>query len=138
MDVADTEKRTTVNVVQISGNLTHDPELKWLGSGDRQFPIATLNVAVENGYGRWNRDTGKTEIDSGFYRVEVPGDHGVDVVDAARKGDRVHVIGSLSQFTGGKEGNERTHTQIRAEVVTVMQRGNRQPPPTQPVVVEPF
>lgn len=109
-----------VNRVEVSGRLTRDPEVKYLG--EYRFPVASLNIAVDDGVGRWNRETKKTEYGSGFYQVEVVGQYGEFVANWASRGDEVYVVGSLSQFsTGGRDGGEtKTHTRIKATVVQVL------------------
>lgn len=118
-----------MNEVKVSGNLTRDPELRYLGSGDRRFPVTTLNVAVLEADGRWDRETGDTQVKTSFLRVEVRGDHAVQVTDEARKGDKVVVFGSLSQYTSGPDGKKQTHTQITAEYVAVIPRQRVDVPP---------
>ena len=109
-----------MNRVEISGRLSRDPDLRMVGNG---FPICGLNVAVEDAEGRWNRDTKKTEVDSGFYQVEIIGDYGKWLAETLSRGDRVHVVGSLSQWrmrpkNEGEEGD--TKTRIKATVVTLL------------------
>jgi single-stranded DNA-binding protein len=77
-------------------------------------------VAVDDGEGRFNRDTKKVEYDSGFYQVEVVGQYGQAAANALKRGDHVYVLGSLSQWVmqASGEGKEsQTKTRIRATVV---------------------
>jgi single-stranded DNA-binding protein len=128
-----------VNIVQIAGRLSRDPDLRYVG---QNFPICNLNVAVEDAEGRWNRETKKYEVESGFYQVEVLGDYGAYLSRIVAKGDRVHVLGSLSQWrTQPREGREsETKTRIRGTVVTLLDapREPRQPiqPPMDPIITE--
>ena len=107
-----------MNRVEISGRLTRDPEIKYVG--DARFPILSLNVAVDNGNGRFNRETRKTEYESGFYQVEVVGAYAERLLQHLNKGDEIYALGSLSQFTTQpkSEGESKTHTRIKAVVVT--------------------
>ena len=119
-----------MNVVEVTGRLTRDPELRRFGASN--FPIATLNLGVENGEGRWNRDTQVSEVESGFYKVEVKGQLAEQVAADARKGDELYVKGSLSQFTAGKDEARETKTQIAAKVVMVLSRSYRASLPEDP------
>lgn len=127
-----------MNRVEISGRLTRDPEVRFVGQSD--YPICTLNVAVDDDDSRWDRETQKRVVGSGFYRVEVPGEYGRAVHASAQKGDEVHVVGSLTQFQVGRRDSEEkeTKTQVKAKVVTVLSgRGVRTDvvtPPSAPPV----
>lgn len=127
-----------MNRVEISGKLTRDPEVRYLG--DTRFPVASMNVAVDNGSGRWNRETRKNEYESGFYQVEVVGRYGESLVNQLSRGDEVYVVGSLSQFTRqGKDGGESTsHTRIKGVMVIpltgVGMAGGGIAPPSAPLV----
>jgi single-strand DNA-binding protein len=109
-----------MNRVEISGRLTRDPEIRYLGGS--RFPVVSLNVGVDDGEGRWNAETRMVELRSGFYKVEVAGQLAEWLQTQVGKGDEVYVVGSLNQFTiQGRDGKEgQTRTQIRAKVVTVL------------------
>ena len=106
-----------MNRVEISGRLTRDPEVRYLGN--TRFPVLTMNVAVDDGSGRYNRESRKSEYGSGFYQVEVAGVYGESLGRMVSRGDEVYVVGSLSQFTTQPkgEGESKTHTRIRAVMV---------------------
>lgn len=129
-----------MNRVEISGHLTRDPDLRYVGEN---FPICNLNIAVHDDGGRFNRDTKRTETESGFYQVEVKGDYGAYIQSILERGDEVHVVGSLSQWrTQAREGKEsETKTRITAKVVTALTppRTRRQPiePPVDPLADDP-
>jgi single-stranded DNA-binding protein len=109
-----------MNHVQIAGRLVRDPEVIYVGATN--FPICQINVAVDDGTGRWNRESKKTEYDSGFYQVEVIGDYGVAVSNTLNKGDEVYVVGSLSQWAKKDEqtGEVDRKTRIRATFVQAL------------------
>ncbi len=106
-----------MNRVEVSGRLVRDPEIRFLGKS--RFPMLELNVAVDNAYGRWNRDTRSTEVEAGYYKVEVPGPYGEALHPQLTKGDEVYIVGSLSQwaFESRKTGETQRKTSIRAELV---------------------
>lgn len=104
-----------MNIVEIVGRLVRNPELKRVG--DRGWPILSMNVAVDDATGRWNPDTRKTEIGSGFYQVEAHGPYAEEIVTwGLEQGDRIWMKGSLSQWRGkkddGSEGEARTRLQV--------------------------
>jgi len=120
-----------VNRVEVSGRLTRDPDLRFVG---QDFPICNLNIAVHDDEGRYNRDTKKAEVDSGFYQVEVKGDYGAYIQSILARGDEVHVVGSLSQWrTQARDGREsETKTRITAKVVTPLTSPRQPREPVQP------
>lgn len=125
-----------MNRVEISGRVTREPEVRYVGN--TRFPILGLNVAVDNGTGRWNSETRKTEYESGFYQVEVVGQYGEMVADMVKRGDEVYVVGSLSQFTTQPkgEGESKTHTRIKATLVQPL-TGVRGPAPQRDRIAPP-
>lgn len=104
-----------MNIVEVSGRLTREPEMRFLGQG---FPVLELNVAVDDGFGRWDRETKKTQVGSGFYQAEVFGNYAEELVELLDKGSEVYIKGSLTQWTKEKEdGSKESKTRIRADVV---------------------
>jgi len=104
-----------MNIVEVSGRLTREPEMRFLGQG---FPVLELNVAVDDGFGKWDRETKKTTVGSGFYQVEVFGSYAEELVEVLDKGSELYVKGSLSQWVKeNDEGKKESKTRIRAEVV---------------------
>jgi single-stranded DNA-binding protein len=115
-----------MNVVEISGKLTREPELRHVGV--KEFPILSLNVAVDNAFGRFNPETKKTEVESGFYQVEVKGDYALAFKNLSR-GDAIYVKGSLSQWTmKPKEGETHgeTKTRIAADLLVPLTGSSNQ------------
>lgn len=114
-----------MNIVQVTGRLVRDPELRFVGNG---YPIAELNIAVDDANGRYDKETKKSFVGSGFYQVEIPGNYGELIVEQVEKGDNVHVSGSLTQWVKEKEdGTKESRTRIRADVVTVLKNPNAAP-----------
>lgn len=106
-----------MNIVELSGRLTREPEMRFLGQG---YPVLEMNLAVDDGFGRWNKESKKTEVGSGFYQVEVFGNYAEQLVEDLEKGSEVYVKGSLTQWTKEKEdGTKESKTRIRGEVVVV-------------------
>lgn len=118
-----------MNIVELSGRLTREPEMRFLGQG---FPVLEMNLAVDDGFGRWDRETKKTQVGSGFYQIEVFGNYAEQLVEDLEKGSEVYVKGSLTQWTKDKEdGSKDTKTRIRAEIVIPRGRPRQQAERTQ-------
>ena len=121
-----------MNVVEIVGRLVRDPELKRVG--DRGWPIMSMNVAVDDATGRWNPDTRKTEVGSGFYQVEVHGPYAEQVSTwGLERGDRIWMKGSLSQWRGKKDDDTESEARTRLQVAVMASLNNKKSAQTPPV-----
>jgi single-strand DNA-binding protein len=101
---------TTVTLV---GNVTRDPEMRFLNSG---VGIATFGVAVskrrKNEAGQW--EDGETE----FYDVVAWRELGENVAESITKGQRVVVVGRLSQRSWETDdGQKRSKIEVVADEV---------------------
>lgn len=99
------------NSVTLVGNLTKDPELRFLPTG-RQ--VTSFGLAVARRYqqnGEWVEQTS-------FFNVTVWGDLGENVAGSVTKGSRVIVVGTLEQreYTT-KAGEKRTAVEVIADEV---------------------
>ena len=105
------------NDYKIAGNLTSDPELRFIPSG-----AAVTNFTVANTPRRFNKDTNQWE-DAGetlFMRVNVWRALAENVAETLSKGDRVVVTGRLVQRSyETKEGEKRTVIELEADEVAV-------------------
>jgi single-strand DNA-binding protein len=89
----------------VIGNLTADPELKFINSG---VPVSNFTVAVNDA-----KDQPPSFIDVVAWR-----DLGEHVVNSLTKGTRVLVVGRLQQRTWqDKEGNKRSRIEVVAESI---------------------
>lgn len=80
------------NTITISGNITRDPQLKFLGSGQASIQ---MGVAVNR---RWqNRQTQDWEEKVSFFDVVAYGPMAENVASSIARGDRVVVTGRLEQ-----------------------------------------
>lgn len=77
-----------MNTVQILGNLTRDPELRYTSSGK---PVATFNVAATNTYIDSNNET---KEQTAFINCVAWGKTG-EAVGACKKGERLFVEGRI-------------------------------------------
>jgi single-strand DNA-binding protein len=96
----------------ITGNLTRDPELKFLDSG---MAVARFTVAVSEK--RKDRNGVETEQTS-FFDCDAMGTIAQNVADSLRKGDRVVVTGNFKQRSwDDKDGNKRSVIELKVESV---------------------
>lgn len=110
--------------VQIDGNLTADPELRFTENG---IPVSTFNVAHTPR--RLNRQTNEFE-DAGetlFLRVNVWRAQAENIAASLHKGDAVQVIGRLVQrnWTDKDTGKNRSTIECEAEIVSADLRRQR-------------
>lgn len=101
------------NTVTIIGNVTRDPELRYLSSGTA---LATLGVAVNR---RWrNQQTNEWEEQTSFIDVVCWRDLADNVSESITKGDRVIVQGRLEQRSWEtQDGDKRSKVEIVADEV---------------------
>ena len=89
--------------IAITGNLTADPELKFLASG---IPVASFTVAVSK---RVKSDDGWKDGPTSFVRCTAWRQYAENVAESLSKGTKVVVIGSMSQREyETKEGEKRS------------------------------
>lgn len=94
--------------VTFSGNLTGDPELRYVASGK---PVTSFTVAV-NPFNK-NRQTGQYEKgESAYFRCSVWGDMGENVTESLTKGTRVNVEGRLTVRQYESQGQTRTSLDV--------------------------
>lgn len=103
----------TLPNVTITGNLTADPELKFINNGTA---LATFTVAASD---RKKDDSGKwIDGETTFLRVTVWRQTAENVAETLRKGSPVIVVGKLKQRDGeDRTGIKRTYFDLDAETV---------------------
>lgn len=100
-----------MNTVQILGNLTRDPELRYTSSGK---PVATFNVAATNTYIDSNNET---KEQTAFINCVAWGKLG-EAVGTCKKGERLFVEGRLqTRSYDTQEGQKRYVTEVVANFV---------------------
>lgn len=100
------------NEVTLIGNVTSDPELKFLPSG---AAVATFGLA-------WNRrfqQDGEWQEEPHFFDVTVWREMAENVTESFRKGDRVVVVGRLEQsrWEDKATGDKRSKVGVTADEV---------------------
>jgi single-strand DNA-binding protein len=106
----------STNTITITGNVTAQPELRFLPSG---LAVASFTVADTPRY--QDKDSGEwKDGEALFQRVSVRGELAENVGESLTRGTYVTVTGRLHQRTYTPDGGEkRTLTEIRAEDVAV-------------------
>jgi single-strand DNA-binding protein len=101
------------NTVEIVGNLTRDPELRFTPSGQQ---VATFGVAVNR---RWrNQQTNDWEEQVSFFDVVCWRELAENVCESLTKGTRVMVSGRLDQRSWTTDnGEKRSKIEIVADEV---------------------
>ena len=99
------------NTVTIVGNVTRDPELRYLTSGTA---LAQFGVAVNRRYTR----NGEQVEDTSFFDVVCWRDLADNVSESISKGDRVIVYGRLEQRSWEtQDGDKRSKVEVVADEV---------------------
>jgi single-strand DNA-binding protein len=100
----------SLNRAEILGNLTRDPEIRTLPSGQS---VCTFAVATNR---RWRDKDGNTKEDTQYHEVSVWGKLGELASQMLSKGKKVYVEGRLSTTSWeGNDGVKRQKTEIVAD-----------------------
>lgn len=100
------------NSITVVGNLTRDPELKFLDSGTA---AAKFSVAVTR---KWKDRGGTEQEQTSFFDCSAMGSLAENIAGSLKKGDRAVVTGQMEQRTWeGKDGEKRYAFEIRCEAV---------------------
>lgn len=97
-----------LNLVQIEGNLTRDPEMKTISTG---MPVTSMSIATN--YKRKDKDD-LTE----YHNIVVFGKQAESVAKYLTKGCSAYVRGRLQTRSWEKDGVKQYRTEIIAEDVT--------------------
>lgn len=108
-----------INTVTVSGNLTRDPELRSLPSGDS---VCSLRIAHNSR--RKDQGSGEWEDVPHYFNVSLWGGQGEWLANNVGKGDKVVVSGQLRWHEWKtKEGDNRQEVDINArDVIPVPKR----------------
>lgn len=100
-----------MNVTILAGNLTRDPELRYLPSGQ---PVCSFSIAVNRVY----ESEGQKKEQVGFFRIVVWGKMGEACNEYLKKGSSVLVKGRLdSRSWEAQDGTKRNTVEVVAENV---------------------
>lgn len=106
------------NVITMTGNLTADPEMKYLPSGKPvvNFSIANNRRWKDQRSGEWKEDTTYVGV-TAFDRLAE------NIAESLGKGDKVTISGRLNIESWEKDGERKTKTVINAmDVSASLQR----------------
>lgn len=99
-----------MNIVMLRGNLTRDPELRSVTTGDKQTSVVSFTVAVSKDFTRANGT--KDKIVS-YIQCEA-WDSGAEVIGSSfQKGDLVMIEGSLRNDSWEKDGVKHSTLKVR-------------------------
>jgi len=115
----------SLNRVLLMGNLTRDPELRYIPSGQ---PVTSFTIAVNRTY---LSTTGEKKEDVNFIRVVVWGKRAEVCHEYLKKGSPVFVEGRLqSRNWEAQDGTKRNTIEVVAQNVQFLSRGTRQEQPS--------
>jgi single-strand DNA-binding protein len=99
-----------MNVTILRGNLARDPELRLVGSGDKQTAVVNFTVAVSREFTKAN---GVQDKITSFIPCEA-WDSGAEAIAASfKKGDLVMIEGSLRNDSWEKDGVKHSTLKVR-------------------------
>jgi single-strand DNA-binding protein len=111
----------SINRVNISGNLTRDPELRQTQGG---MAILSMGVAVNDR--RKNQQTGEWEDVPNFVDCVVFGTRAEKLAQYLSKGTKVAIEGKLRWSQWEKDGARRSKLEVIVDEIEFMSRGQQQ------------
>jgi single-strand DNA-binding protein len=102
--------------VSLVGNITRDPDLKYLPSGQANVKFG---MAVNR---RWPDKSGEWQEETSFFDVVAWGQLAENVAQSCGKGTRAVVVGRLSQRSWEKDGQKRSAVEVVADEVAASLR----------------
>lgn len=111
----------SINRVNISGNLTRDPQLRQTQGG---MAILSLGVAVNDR--RKNQQTGEWEDVPNFVDCVVFGTRAEKLAQFLAKGSKVAIEGKLRWSQWEKDGAKRSKLEVIVDEIEFMSRGGQQ------------
>jgi single-strand DNA-binding protein len=101
------------NTITVVGNITREPELKFLGSGN-----AAVKFSIAVNKRRKGKD-GEYEESTSFFDVQAYGTLAENLANSVQKGNRVVVTGEIEQrsWDDKETGNKRSTVEITASEV---------------------
>jgi len=108
----------SLNHVVLIGNLTRDPELRYIGSGQA---VTTFSIAVNRSY---NSQAGEKKEEVTFLRIVTWGKRAEVCNEYLKKGSPVCVEGRLQSRTWeAQDGSKRSTVEVVASNVQFLNRG---------------
>lgn len=101
------------NTITVVGNLTADPQLKYLESGD-----AVCNLAIASNRRTRDPDTNEwSDTLNGYFDAVIWRTPAVNVAESLSKGDRVILTGRLTRHAYEHNGETRHATEIEVDEI---------------------
>lgn len=110
----------SINRVNISGNLTRDPELRATASGTQ---VLSFGVAVNDR--RRNQQTGEWEDYPNFVDCTMFGSRAEAVSRYLQKGSKVAIEGKLRYSSWERDGQKRSKLEVIVDEIEFMSRGQQ-------------
>ena len=110
----------SINRVNISGNLTRDPELRHTQGG---MAVLSMGVAVNDR--RKNQQTGEWEDYANFIDCTMFGPRAEKLAQHLAKGTKVAIDGKLRWSQWEKDGAKRSKLEVIVDEIEFMSRGER-------------
>jgi len=111
-----------MNITMLKGNLARDPELRVVGSGDRQTSVVNFTVATSREFTKAN---GSQDKITSFIPCEA-WDSGAEAIAASfKKGDLVMIEGSLRNDSWEKDGVKHSTLKLRVNNFGKIQKTKR-------------
>ena len=111
----------SINRVNISGNLTRDPELRQTQGG-----MAILNIGVAVNDRRKNQQTGEWEDVPNYVDCVMFGSRAEKLAQYLAKGTKVAIEGKLRWSQWEKDGSKRSKLEVIVDEIEFMSRGQQQ------------
>lgn len=111
----------SVNKVIIIGNLTRDPDMRFLPNGN---PVCSISLATDEGYK--DKNTGQKVEKTEYHRVEAFGRLAEIIGEYLKKGSKCYVEGKLRTDEYEKDGIKRYSTKIIASEMVMLGGSNAQ------------
>ena len=113
----------SINRVNISGNLTRDPDLRATASG---MQVLGFGVAVNDR--RKNQQTGEWEDYPNFVDCTMFGNRAESLGRILRKGMKVAIEGKLRYSSWEKDGQRRSKIEVIVDEIELMSQNQQQAP----------
>lgn len=114
-----------INKAMVYGNLTRDPEMKALPSGQN---VTSMSIATNR---TWNDKDGKKQEETEYHNIVVFGKTAENCAKYLTKGSGVYVEGRLQTRSWEKDGVKQYRTEIVAETVQFGAKSSSTAPATQ-------
>lgn len=107
----------SINIVNISGNLTRDPELRATAGGTQ---VLSFGVAVNDR--RRNAQTGEWEDYPNFVDCTMFGTRAEKLAGMLTRGTKVCILGKLRYMSWEKDGQKRSKIEVIVDDIELMSR----------------